>query len=106
MLKGGASVKPLVCQIVPPQNGENIIFSITHRAVIMAMRRGILEGIDTLDELFDGRGGRKSHQIKVSCDQYPSLKRDMSLILIWLTDQTQIPEQADSRRGRAGRLWT
>ncbi|KAF5711462.1 hypothetical protein FGLOB1_4965 [Fusarium globosum] len=42
----------LRCVIKSPQNTENLVFSVPHRLLAMAIRRGILDGIETLDQLF------------------------------------------------------
>ncbi|RKK86501.1 hypothetical protein BFJ71_g13743 [Fusarium oxysporum] len=42
----------LTCIIKSPQNTENMVFSVPHRLLTMAVRRGILDGIETLDQLF------------------------------------------------------
>jgi hypothetical protein len=44
----------LQCNVMPPQATETLIFSIPHRLLVIALRRGILAGIDSLDSLFDG----------------------------------------------------
>ncbi|KAF5027811.1 hypothetical protein F66182_81 [Fusarium sp. NRRL 66182] len=39
------------CIIKSPQHSTNLIFSIPHRLLIIALRRGVLHGIETLDQL-------------------------------------------------------
>lgn len=43
---------PRTYRIEAPRQPELLIFSILHRALAIALRRGLIEGIDTLDELF------------------------------------------------------
>ncbi|KAF5722886.1 hypothetical protein FMUND_2242 [Fusarium mundagurra] len=45
----------LRCVIKSPQNTENLVFSVPHRLLAMAIRRGILCGIETVDQLFSSR---------------------------------------------------
>lgn len=47
-----AQASALTCIIKSPQNTENIVFSVPHRLLTIAIRRGILDGIETLDQLF------------------------------------------------------
>ena len=49
-----AGNKQLRCKVMPPQLVENLVFSIPHRLLVIALRRGYLDGIDSLDELLDG----------------------------------------------------
>ncbi|KAG5789435.1 hypothetical protein H9Q69_011503 [Fusarium xylarioides] len=42
----------LRCIIKSPRNTENLVFSVPHCLLAMAIRRGILYGIETLDQLF------------------------------------------------------
>jgi len=46
--------KPLECVIMPPKNQHNLIFSIAHRLLIIALRRDLIVGIKTIDELLEG----------------------------------------------------
>lgn len=48
--------KPLRARIMNPQQVSNVIFSITHRILAIALRRGIIQGIHTLDELWNSQG--------------------------------------------------
>ncbi|RSM09045.1 hypothetical protein CDV31_007907 [Fusarium ambrosium] len=43
----------LRCIIKSPQNATNLIFSVHHRLLAMTLRRQVLDGIETLDQLFD-----------------------------------------------------
>jgi Protein of unknown function (DUF3435) len=44
----------LAFRILSPQNKANIPFSISHRLLMIALRRNALEGIETLEQLFSG----------------------------------------------------
>ena len=46
------SKKTLRFHIVSPQRTRNLVFSIAHRLLVIALRRGAIDGIETLDELF------------------------------------------------------
>lgn len=48
--------KPLRARIMSPQQISNIMFSVAHRILALALRRGIINGIDTLDDLWNGKG--------------------------------------------------
>lgn len=48
------AISPLKATVLPPQYQDNLIFSIPHRLLVIALRRKILKNIDTLDELLDG----------------------------------------------------
>ncbi|SMY26934.1 unnamed protein product [Zymoseptoria tritici ST99CH_1A5] len=50
-----SEIVALKCQ-VPAPDPENIIFSVPHRLLVIALRRGLLDGIETLDELLDYKG--------------------------------------------------
>lgn len=47
--------RPLQCRVLSPKKNENIIFSVPHRLLVIALRRGIINGISTIDELLAGR---------------------------------------------------
>ncbi|CAJ0540123.1 Ff.00g073930.m01.CDS01 [Fusarium sp. VM40] len=47
----GSAPSELKCIIKSPQVVSNLIFSIPHRLLVIAIRRGILAGIQTLDQL-------------------------------------------------------
>ncbi|KAM0200381.1 hypothetical protein ACHAPI_002806 [Fusarium lateritium] len=49
--KKGSAPSKLKCIIKSPQITSNLIFSVPHRLLIIAIRRGILDGIETLDQL-------------------------------------------------------
>ena len=51
---------PLTLRLSSPRP-ENIVFSPAHRLLVIAIRREILENIDTLEDLFEG----KQHEIMV-----------------------------------------
>jgi hypothetical protein len=57
----------LTCIIKSPQNTENMVFSVPHRLLTMAVRRGILDGIETLDQLFSS----EAKYISVRGTTYP-----------------------------------
>lgn len=57
----------LRCVIKSPQNTENMVFSVPHRLLTIAIRRGILDGIETLDELFSS----EAKYISVKDTTYP-----------------------------------
>lgn len=59
--------KPLRARIMSPQQVSNIIFSVTHRILAIALRRGIINGIDTLDELWNGQGYHIMVHINYTC---------------------------------------
>jgi hypothetical protein len=46
--------KTLECRLMPPKITDNLIFSIPHRLLVIALRRGLLVGISTTDELLNG----------------------------------------------------
>lgn len=52
LLQKGEMNRKLVCNITPPSSSENLIFSIVHWLLIIAIRRGILVNINSLDDLF------------------------------------------------------
>ena len=52
--KSGAGGKVLTCNVLPPQRADNLVFSVPHRLLVIALRRDILVGIESLDELLDG----------------------------------------------------
>lgn len=56
------------CNIKSPQSATNFIFSIPHRLLVIALRRGYLKDITTLDELFE----YGLHHIQVSHPHHPS----------------------------------
>lgn len=60
--KGGVGQKPIECLIRLPKNPVNLVFSVSHRLLALALRYDMIEGISTLDHLFDG----DKHFIKVS----------------------------------------
>lgn len=45
--------RQLKCVVMSPQSIENLLFSIPHRLLVIALRRGILDGIENLDQLFE-----------------------------------------------------
>lgn len=47
--------RPLQCRVLSPKKNENVIFSVPHRLLVIALRRGIIDGISTIDELLAGR---------------------------------------------------
>ena len=47
--------RPLQCRVLSPKRNDNIIFSVPHRLLVIALRRGIIDGISTIDELLAGR---------------------------------------------------
>lgn len=47
--------RPLQCRVLSPKKNENIIFLVPHRLLAIAIRRGIIDGISTIDELLAGR---------------------------------------------------
>lgn len=46
--------KVIECRVLPPENQENLTFSLPHRLLIIAIRRGILAAVNTVDELLNG----------------------------------------------------
>lgn len=62
--------RPIRCRVMPPKCTENLIFSVPHRLLVIALRRGAIEGIETLEELLTGNGISimvvySSHRIRV-----------------------------------------
>ncbi|KFY24058.1 hypothetical protein V493_05469 [Pseudogymnoascus sp. VKM F-4281 (FW-2241)] len=47
----GSVEKTLRARIMSPQQVSNMIFSAAHRILAIALRRGVIEGIETLDEI-------------------------------------------------------
>lgn len=47
-LQEGAGRKPIRCIIIPSKSARNLVFSISHRLLVLALRRGFLEVIGGL----------------------------------------------------------
>lgn len=60
----------LQCVISSPRQVDNLVFSVPHRLLTIALRRGLLDGIATIDELIKG----DQHYLIVSNPSTPSNK--------------------------------
>ena len=52
--KGGMNMMILTMDVNPPKNPDNLIFSVPHRLLAIAIRRKLLEGIETVEDLLNG----------------------------------------------------
>lgn len=52
--KAAKPSRPIKCRVMSPNVADNLIFSVPHRLLIIALRRGATAGIETLDDLLDG----------------------------------------------------
>lgn len=57
-LRGSVRDEPIRCRILSPKSPRNLVFNIAHRLVVIALRRGILKDISSMEELL---GGEKRH---------------------------------------------
>lgn len=48
--------RPIRCRVMPPKSNDNLVFSVPHRLLVIALRRGAIEGVTTLEELLTGNG--------------------------------------------------
>ena len=49
------ATKNLVFEVSSPSKAANLLLSVPHRLLVIALRRGVLEGISTVKELVDGQ---------------------------------------------------
>ncbi|OBT70725.1 hypothetical protein VF21_10291 [Pseudogymnoascus sp. 05NY08] len=52
--KAAKPSRPIKCRVMSPNITDNLVFSVPHRLLIIALRRGAIAGIETLDDLLNG----------------------------------------------------